>query len=145
MAKKKLTEAEKIAKLSPIQQKGRLGLNLDEITKDIPRKKDGTYTPQNQKRRHDAVAAWFLAKSDEDKLKAVEAALPPARQCSFCGEEKRNFRLLMFKGERYILCKECEDGALITGEPLGKPKYKPTPEMLDDGESVDNIGMEDEK
>ena len=118
--------------LSEIAKIGARGLDIDEITKHIPRRKDGSYTPMNQKKRHDAVASFFQAKSDEDKERAIEATLPPARQCSFCGEEKRDFRTLKLDGELYILCKDCEDRVLVTGEALGQPKHKPTPEMTDD-------------
>jgi len=144
MAKKKLTQAETVAKLSDIAKEGREGLNIDKITAGIPRKKDGTYTPQNQKRRHDAVAAFFLAKDDEDRARLIEAALPPARQCSWCGEERRAFRIIRLKGDPYILCQDCEDGAMITGEALGQPIHKPTPEMTEDIEQPVNPGQEDE-
>ena len=131
--------------LSDLQKEGAKGLNIDKITDGIPRRKDGSYTPQNQKKRHDAVAAWFLAKDDGDKARLIEAALPPARPCSWCGDEKRDFRTMKLKGERYILCKECEDGALVTGDPLGMPKHKPTPEMLDDGEAPDITGSDEKE
>lgn len=120
--KKKLTKEEKIALLSPIAKEGRKGFDLDSVTGDIKRKKDGTYTDVNARKRHEAVGEFFKNKGDADERRSVEAKLPPARACNFCGEEKRDFRD-DFTSANYRLCKDCEDHQMLTGEPLGEPKF----------------------
>ncbi len=118
-------------------------MDLDPLTKDIKRKPDGEYTPVNARKRHDAVATHVGKIVDEHRRKEEEAKLPEAKGCNFCGKQKRSFRDITLKGVAYILCKDCEDAALVFGEPLGTPKFLDVKEAQAGYDDMPELGGED--